>query len=154
MKNTIYIIFTLINVCNACNYNLKYNFIAWSTKKLLIFTFILIKRRHLVIGIRLVEKTCFMFHTMKSVSGGVRKDLSCKHLFCHLPVYFGVCRIWSLVTIFLNLEALECVTCDADILFTVPSGTWSLNVTRMNHYVLFTTIRPEGVLALLAVWGY
>jgi hypothetical protein len=49
--------------------------------KLFTFIFILTQCRHLVIGIRLVEKSCFIHHTKYQnqwiLSGGVQTDFSC-----------------------------------------------------------------------------
>jgi len=91
------------------------------------FTFTLIQCRPLVIGIRLVENTCFLHHTMYqnqwNLFGGVQKDFYCKHLIIILLGHLGVCRIPLDMPNIFTWKHLSVLTCDADILFTVPLGT-------------------------------
>ena len=58
---------------------------------------------------------------MEFVFRSVQKDFYCKHLLMILPGHLEFAEFDYLWTIFFfYLDALECLTCDADILFRVP----------------------------------
>jgi len=113
--------------------------------------------------------------------GGVLKDLSCKHLFQHSTrlswsllnpttflfmqelansirnSQFILLRSTWVLLLLMRIYRPHCIDnvwCELRCLCTLSLGILSLNVTRMNHCVLFNSAWPEGASIFTWGWGY